>query len=379
MRNLVLAIFLTSLMAACGPSENSDNAAFVTLLGNDTLAVEQFEKTDSTLTARVILRSPEVQISTYLLHLDGTGGIERMVQTDHSPLNGFEDMGVTARSINRVGDSLEVEILRNEELISYMAPYEEGVLPFIDMIHWPYELAFNRAAEVNKDTVIQPLLSGNRISDFVIAQIERDSMTVRHPTRGVMGVRVNTDGDIQHLDAALTTRKLKVTRTNSLDMNALANQFGNEPVGELSGAVSAEFVFKGTNFRVDFGSPKKRGRDLFGNIVPWGERWRTGANRATHFYTSEDLMFGDLEVPAGEYTLFTIPEQDGGTLIINKQTGQNGRSYDESRDLGRVPMEIATTDEMVEAFTISVEETEEGGELNLAWGNTVFKADFTIQ
>jgi len=90
-------------------------------------------------------------------------------------------------------------------------------------------------------------------------------------------------------------------------------------------------------------------------------------------------MFGDLEVPAGEYTLFTIPEQDGGTLIINKQTGQNGRSYDESRDLGRVPMEIATTDEMVEAFTISVEETEEGGELNLAWGNTVFKADFTIQ
>ncbi|HBX66933.1 MAG TPA: hypothetical protein DEG32_12565, partial [Balneolaceae bacterium] len=96
----------------------------------------------------------------------------------------------------------------------------EGVLPFIDMIHWPYELAFNRAAEVNKDTVIQPLLSGNRISDFVIAQIEGDSMTVRHPTRGVMGVRVNTDGDIQHLDAALTTRKLKVTRTNSLDMNA---------------------------------------------------------------------------------------------------------------------------------------------------------------
>jgi hypothetical protein len=379
MRNLVLAIFLTSLIAACGPTESSNNAAFVTMLGNDTLAVEQFEKTDSTLTAQVILRSPEVQISTYLLHFDEMGGIERMVQTDHSPVNGFEETGVTTRSMTRVGDSLEIEILRDEELITYMAPYEEGVLPFIDMIHWPYELAFNRAAEVDQDTMIQPLLSGNRIMDFTIAQIEGDSMTVRHPFRGVMGVRVNSDGDIQHLDAALTTRKLKVTRTNSLNMNALANQFGNEPVGELSGAVSAEFSLKGTNFRVDFGSPKKRGRDLFGNIVPWGERWRTGANRATHFYTSEDLMFGDLEVPAGEYTLFTIPEQDGGTLIINKQTGQNGRSYDESRDLGRVPMEIATTDEMVEAFTISVEETEEGGVLNLAWGNIVFKTDFTVQ
>jgi hypothetical protein len=379
MRNLVLAIFLTSLMAACGPSENPNNAAFVTLLGNDTLAVEQFEKTDSTITARVILRSPEVKISTYLLHFNESGGIDRMVQTDHSPLNGFEDMGVTARSMTRVGDSLEVEILQNEELNIYMAPYEEGILPFIDMIHWPYELAFNRAAEVDQDTMMQPLLSGNRIMNFTIAEIEGDSMTIRHPFRGVMGVTVDDDGDIQHLDAGLTTRKLMVNRTSGLDMNALAQKFGNEPVGELSGAVSAEFSFKGSNFRVDFGSPKKRGRDLFGGIVPWGERWRTGANRATHFYTSEDLMFGDLEVPTGEYTLFTIPESDGGTLIINKQTGQNGQSYDESRDLGRVPMEITTTDEMVEAFTISVEETEEGGELNLAWGNTVLKTDFTIQ
>ncbi|MEQ8524096.1 DUF2911 domain-containing protein [Gracilimonas sp.] len=378
MRNLLITFLTATLFVACS-TEDPNKGAFVTLLGNDTLAVEQFVKTDSSITAQVILRSPEVQISTYILHFDELGGIESMVQTDHSPVNGFQEDGATVRNITKVGDSLSVRVLRDEEYITYRAPFQEGLLPFIDMVHWPYELAFNKAAEANQDTVIQPLLSGNRIMDFTIAQIEGDSMTIRHPYRGVMGVHVNRDGDIQHLDAGLTTRKLKVSRTNALDMNALANQFGNEPVGELSGAVSAEYSFKGANFRVDFGSPKKRGRDLFGNIVPWGERWRTGANRATHFYTSEDLMFGDLEVPAGEYTLFTIPEQDGGTLIINKQTGQNGRSYDESQDLGRVPMEISTTEEVVEAFTISVEETEEGGELNLAWGNTVFKADFTIR
>ena len=379
MRNLVFAFLITSIIAACSPTDGPENASFVTLLGNDTLAVEQFEKTDSSITTRVILRSPEVQISTYILHFDEMGGIERMVQTDHSPVNGFESDGVTARSMTKIGDSLEVEILRDEELVTYRAPFEEGLLPFIDMVHWPYELAFNKAAEVESDTIMQPLLSGNRILDFTIAPIDEDSMTIRHPFRGVMGVQVDGDGDIMHLDAGLTTRKLKVHRTENLDMNALAQRFADKPVGELSGAVSAEFSFKDANFRVEFGSPKKRGRDLFGNIVPWGERWRTGANRATHFYTSRDLMFGDLEVPAGEYTLFTIPEPDGGTLIINKQTGQNGRSYDESRDLGRVPMEISTIDETVEAFSISVEETEEGGELNLAWGNTVFKTDFTVQ
>ncbi|MBO6585005.1 MAG: DUF2911 domain-containing protein [Gracilimonas sp.] len=378
MRNLFITLITAALFVSCS-TDDPNQGSFVTLLGNDTLAVEQFVKTDSSITAQVILRSPEVQISTYILHFDELGGIESMVQTDHSPVNGFQEDGATVRNITKVGDSLSVRVLRDEEYITYRAPFEEGLLPFIDMVHWPYELAFNKAAEADQDTIIQPLLSGNRIMDFTIAQIEGDSMTVRHPFRGVMGVRVNSDGDIQHLDAGLTTRKLKVHRTGQLDMNALANRFGNDPVGELSGAVSAEYSFKGANFRVDFGSPKKRGRDLFGNIVPWGERWRTGANRATHFYTSEDLMFGDLEVPAGEYTLFTIPQPDGGTLIINKQTGQNGRSYDESRDLGRVPMEISTTVETIEAFTISVEETEEGGELNLAWGNTVFKADFTIQ
>ncbi|WP_421773138.1 DUF2911 domain-containing protein [Gracilimonas sp.] len=378
MRNLFITLITAAMFVSCS-TDDPNEGAFVTLLGNDTLAVEQFTKTDSSITAQVILRSPEVHISTYILHFDELGGIESMVQTDHSPVNGFQEDGATVRNITKIGDSLSIRVLRDEEYISYRAPFEEGLLPFIDMVHWPYELAFNKAAEANQDTIIQPLLSGNRIMDFTIAQIEGDSMTVRHPFRGVMGVQVNADGDIQHLDAGLTTRKLKVHRTTSLDMDELANRFGNKPVGELSGAVSAEYSFKGTNFRVDFGSPKKRGRDLFGNIVPWGERWRTGANRATHFYTSEDLMFGDLEVPAGEYTLFTIPQPDGGTLIINKQTGQNGRSYDESRDLGRVPMEISTIEENVEAFTISVEETEEGGELNLAWGNTVFKADFTIQ
>lgn len=380
MKKLALLLVTATLFTACNSYDSANRAAFVTLLGNDTLAVEEFTITDSTITTRVILRSPETQISTYVMEFDEYGGMESMLQTDHIPSLGFSDEGATARSIIKNGDSLRVSTLGEDgETNSYMAPYEPGTLPFIDMVHWPFEIAFRNAVEAGEDTVSQPMLSGNRISDFVIATIEGDSMTIRHPFRGVMGVDVTAEGGIQNLDAGLTTRKLKVHRVDDLDMNTLAERFARNPVGELSGTVSAEFQFKGTNFRVDFGSPQKRGRELFGNIVPWGQRWRTGANRATHFYTSEDLMFGDLEVPAGEYTLFTIPEPEGGTLIINKQTGQNGQTYDESRDLGRVPMEISTKEDSTEAFTITVEETEEGGRLNLIWGNTVFYSDFRVQ
>ena len=377
MRNLIFALLITSLFGACS-SQGNNESYFVTKLGDDTLAVEQFLETESGMAATVILRSPDTRFSKYTLDLDETGGIERMQRTDYPPSVGFSGEGALTQSIVRQGDSLSIDFYGENESRSYMAPYEPGVLPFIDMVHWPFELAFNSAVATGQDTVNQPLLSGNRISNFIIADIEGDSMTIRHPFRGVMGVNVDTEGNIQHLDAGLTTRKLKVNRANSIDMNALADRYAQNPIGELSGAVSAEYTIGNANFRVDYGSPQKRGRDLFGGIVPYGERWRTGANRATHFYTSSDIQIGDLDIPAGEYTIFTIPEEDGGTMIINSETGQNGNSYDESQDFGRVPMQVEQTDEMTEAFTITVEETDEGGRLNLIWGNTVYYVNFSI-
>jgi len=377
MRNIIFALLITSLFGACS-SQGNNESYFVTKLGDDTLAVEQFLETESGMAATVILRSPDTRFSKYTLDLDETGGIERMQRTDYPPSVGFSGEGALTQSIVRQGDSLSIDFYGENESRSYMAPYEPGVLPFIDMVHWPFELAFNSAVATGQDTVNQPLLSGNRISNFIIADIEGDSMTIRHPFRGVMGVDVDTEGNIQHLDAGLTTRKLKVNRANSIDMNALADRYAQNPIGELSGAVSAEYTIGNANFRVDYGSPQKRGRDLFGGIVPYGERWRTGANRATHFYTSSDIQIGDLDIPAGEYTIFTIPEEDGGTMIINSETGQNGNSYDESQDFGRVPMQVEQTDEMTEAFTITVEETDEGGRLNLIWGNTVYYVNFSI-
>lgn len=385
MKNFCIALFMVTLMAACGPSATHHNqAGFVTLLGNDTLAVEQFEMSDSSITAQVILRTPETTFSSYSLLMDEARGIREMTRTNYSLAGGFNGEGEITQNIQRQGDSLRVETLTDEGMQTYSAPYEEGVLPFIDMVHWLFEIAFVNAVEVEADTINQPMLTWDRISNFVIAQIEEDSMTVRHPFRGVMGVEVTGEGGIEFLDAGLTTRKLKVHRTSGLDMDAIGEAFAasdqqGNPFGQLSGAVTSEFSFNSTDFRVDYGSPQKRGRELFGGIVPWNERWRTGANRATHFYASSDLQFGDLKVPAGEYTLYTIPEPHGGILIINTQTGQNGNSYDESLDLGRVPMEISTRDEVTEAFTITVEESGGGGVLKLIWGETVFSSQFEIQ
>jgi hypothetical protein len=381
--NLSLFLFIYVLVIACNTDENAQsNAAFVTLLGNDTLAVEEFEKNDDNIKARVVLRIPRTTLTSYELTTDDAGGIEELIVSDHELDLGFNSEGTIERSYKKEGDSLIVSIRTNDGSARFIkSVYEPGVLPFIEMVHWPFEIAFNNAMKSDADSINQRLLSGSRTSNFVVAKIDSDSMTIRHPSRGVMGVRVDKSGNIIKLDASSTTRKLTVERTKDIDINEIASRFAasdkkGNPFGGLSGAVEENFIVKGISVDVSYGSPEKRGRKLFGGIVPFGERWRTGANRATHFKVSNDIAIQGLSIPAGEYTFFTIPEADGGKLIINKQTGQNGQTYDESKDLGRVDMTVSEQDEITEVFTILVEEQGEGGVIKLVWGTTVYSIYF---
>lgn len=383
---LVLTIVFVSSceQAPVSLEDSADYTYFVTRLGSDTLAIERYKRKDDHIIAHVVLRSPRTILMGYDLKLDPEGGIQRLMR--YNPENTeFNAIGsVATQTVRFSEDSLFNEVLgSNGQERRFAMLRQDGTLPFIDMVHWPFEIAFQQAAKSQEDSIRQKLLTGRRISDFIIYKMSRDSLTFRHPSRGVMGVKTNRNGDLLKLDAALTTRKLVVTRTRSLDFEKIANDFltrdeKGSPFGSLSGAVTKEFSFNGADFAVQYGSPQKRGREIFGGIVPWGKRWRTGANRATHFKTSKDLKIGNLTIPVGQYTLFTIPQPEGGTLIINKQTGQNGRSYDPSRDLGRVPMILTSQNEITEAFTVVVEESAKGGVLKLIWDQSVFSVDFTF-
>ena len=134
----------------------------------------------------------------------------------------------------------------------------------------------------------------------------------------------------------------------------------------------------GKTITIDYSRPSAKGRQIFGGVVPYGKEWRTGANEATAFVTTTDLMVGGKHVPAGNYTLYTIPNQQQWTLIINKQTGQWGTVYDEKQDLVRVPMKISKTSAPVEQFTIDLKQAgPKAATLNLAWADTQASVDIT--
>ncbi|HET9299398.1 MAG TPA: DUF2911 domain-containing protein, partial [Candidatus Polarisedimenticolaceae bacterium] len=92
-----------------------------------------------------------------------------------------------------------------------------------------------------------------------------------------------------------------------------------------------------TDFSVEYSSPGVKGRSIWGSLVPYGELWRTGANAATKLTASKDFTFGDKSVPAGTYSLFTIPGASSWTVILNKKADLGGTNgYDEKEDAARI-------------------------------------------
>lgn len=130
---------------------------------------------------------------------------------------------------------------------------------------------------------------------------------------------------------------------------------------------TAEASIGGSAVTVDYGRPSRRGRQIFGGLVPFDAVWRTGANAATTLVLGGDVELGGRALDAGTYTLYSVPARNGWTLIVNGQTGQWGTEYDAGRDVLRVPLEVSRTPAPVDTFTIAVVGGATEGRLLFSW------------
>jgi hypothetical protein len=167
----------------------------------------------------------------------------------------------------------------------------------------------------------------------------------------------------------------------ALDLEHFARSFAHAeltggPAGPLSPRDTVRAQIGPARLMVDYGRPRRRGRVIFGQVVPWNQVWRTGANAATQFSTDAALIMGGHVIPPGQYSLWTIPGSTEATLIINRRTGQWGTDYDPEQDLARLVMARESTAEPVEQFTIAIEPSEAGGVLQLSWDRTAYLLRF---
>jgi hypothetical protein len=160
---------------------------------------------------------------------------------------------------------------------------------------------------------------------------------------------------------------------------ALGVAIGAQPRQRASPHEKTQATVDGASISIEYGRPYVKGREIFGGLVPYGQVWRTGADEATTLVTDATLVFGGLTVPAGTYTLYTLPGTKDWSLIVNKKTGQWGTQYSQADDLGRVPMHVSKLDAPVEQLTIDVADTAAGGELQIQWATTRVVAPFTVK
>jgi hypothetical protein len=135
----------------------------------------------------------------------------------------------------------------------------------------------------------------------------------------------------------------------------------------------------GKKITIDYYAPSMHGRKIMGSLVPFGEVWCTGANWATKITTEAPLQMGTLKLPAGSYSIWTLPNANEWTLIINKQTGQFHKDYDSSIDFGRTKMNLKTLGAPVETFKIDLRSGGGNkGTLALDWETTEASIPFTV-
>jgi len=375
-----LCLVAAAPLAAQGRTETG---AFLVRLGSDTVAVESFTRTASRLEIELVYRSPRTVLRHYVLDLGADGSVTR------AEVGVYRPGAPLAHPMQRIivtfhGDSATWENRRGDTVSTRTVAAPAGTLPLLMPAYSTLTLVTEKARRAGQDSVsVMMQLGPAPAIPVAVKLLGRDSMTLQL-SFGQIRARVDRDGRFLGSVAPEATAHHIVSPVTGVDVRALAAAFAardsaGQAMGVLSPRDTIRAVVTGANLMVDYGRPWKRGRDVFGGIVPWNRVWRTGANAATQLRTDRDLVIGGVTVPAGMYTLWSLPSQGGWKLIINRQVGQWGTQYDEAQDLARIDMQAETPASPVEQFTIAVAPDPSGGVLRLAWDRTQASVRFTAR
>jgi len=378
-----LAVLALLLVAA--PTFAQQSGSFVVRLGNDTTSVERYTRSAKRIEVEQVGRVPRVLQRRFVYDLASSGATTHATFTATVPGSAAGTAPFQTMDANLVGDSVITVIQQDTTTRTVRVAVPKGTMIGSNAVPWSlYEGQTMKLAAQKGDSLRVPLyqLGATSMTSLSVRRLGKDSMIVE-TLNDRYHARVDAQGRIPGVRFVSGTQGYGVTRIQKLDMPGTASAWmGREkasgPMGQLSTRDSTVATIGGATLSVDYSRPSKRGRVIFGELVPYGQVWRTGANAATQFRTSKSLQFGSVTVPAGFYSLFTIPGPNEWTLIINGETGQPGTAHNAEKDLYRIPMKVSATGQTVERFTISLPPSASGGALVLEWDNTRAEAPFAV-
>lgn len=376
-------IVLLLALGLAAPALADDSGYFIVRLGVDTTSVEHYARTADRLTIEQTGRAPRVLQRRFTYdYLKGVLTHFSMVVTAPGSTTPTQTIETT------FGDSARTKVQGGtapaQNIVTALAP---GTLTLALSSPWaPYEGLIMQLVRSKRDSLRTDLYTVGATNTFWLSlhRLGPDSVSIFNGRMDQYHVRIDKQGHILGVLPIAGTAKNSVERVKSLDLAGLTASFAAREqagagMGTLSPRDSVVTTVAGAALWIDYGRPGKRGRVIFGEVVPYGELWRTGANAATQLRTDKALDFGGTVVPAGFYTLWTVPGKDGWKLRFNGETGQWGTAHKDEKDLFTVDMKVSQLPAVVERFTIGVEPSDQGGTLNLDWDTTRASAAFTVR
>lgn len=383
-----VALLLTVVGACRAPVAEEPHPAFETggfmaTLGTDTVHIERFTTVAGAMRGTIVTRVPTTRIITWSLTLDSAGlPLRYTVETHDSNLRPLRHNGAFG-SIDFADTSIRRTIRNNEDVTSrIVAPrhtFVGAMVPYIGVSYLMYEAAFAdlraRAAERRDTSVLMlTMFAGQGAPSRTRAWlVDADSAELSYFGVAKSGYRFDDNGRLMSADWTGTTHRYRVRRIAEVDVGAIAQRWASaDRAGKSFGALSPRDTTRatigGAQVTIDYSRPSKRGRVIWGDVVPWDTVWRLGADMATHLSTSADLKLGDTTLPAGRYTLWMVPSLEQSLLVVSSAVNVFGTAYDATRDLARVPMKRVAPVAETDRLTIGVE----NGTLVVRWDDTAW-------
>jgi hypothetical protein len=386
MHRVSLASCVLSLSIAAGLSAQSktETAGLLVRLGNDTIAAERFTRSPGRLEGDLVALVPRPRLVHYVATLNAKGVVTRLESSSQPYAAGSPKQSAVATMGT---DTVTEELRLGDSSWTQKIAVRPGAVPMLSFSFALYEQAIRQALATGKDSVNVDIvfMGPNRAFPTALAKHGPDSMMVEYFGNPAY-VKIDKQGRLLGWNGLATTQKFLVDRLPTVNVEVYgkawaARETAGEAVGPLSPRDTVRATVGSAQLLVDYGRPRRRGRVIFGNVIPWGAVWRTGANAATGFSTDKDLVISGVAVPAGDYTLWTVPEPNGGQLIINSQTKQWGTEYDAAKDFAKIPLQQEKLSEPVDQFTISIvpDSAGTGAVLRMEWEQTRYSATIGVK
>jgi len=383
-RIALLPLLLASLPAMLSAQGRTERGAFITSLGTDTLAVEQFTRTPARLETDLAVRVPRTRRIHFVATLNPDQTVARL-EIAVQPTVPAPDAPAFSGQMVFGKDSAITTVHAGDSTQTLRTATAAGAMPISSASYALYEQIFLHLKKSGRDSVAFQIvpIGGNQAYPTYAVRRGPDAMDFSY-FGSPAHAKVDKDGNLLFLDGRETTNKVLVKRVPKADVDGALKTFAardaaEHPMGQLSPRDTVRATIGSAHIVIDYGRPHKRGREIFGTVVPWDQVWRTGANAATGFTTDADLKVGGTTIPKGSYTLWSLPTKSGAKLIVNSQTGQWGTDYDASKDFTRVDLATESLPQPVEIFTIAIDSQGNGGMLKLAWDRTQYSLPFTVQ